>query len=281
MARATWGRMAEARDDAEATIIGFARGDVVFARIRAKAEEIIRRELELGVFLRSGVRGQESLGGVPARIAGGAEPTSNMDQVHMRSLTRAYSNVWIVMVLALTALEAFAGRPAFAKGGWQYYDPECPIDLGSKSMKFVALQPKRTIERYCDAIPEAGPAVIALDAQDDELRDMIWDIRILRDEGKKDGEEDPNADVEFRLPAAKYTNGMVNFDHSFKKPGKYILLVETLSDGGAKKYVGRHHFTAGLWEPAEIYTFVGFGGLVLLGSGFAVRRYAAARRRPG
>ncbi len=192
---------------------------------------------------------------------------------------RAYSNIWSVLAFALMALAAFAGRPAFAKGGWHYYDPDCPIDLGSKSMKFVALQPKKTIERFCDAIPDVGPAVIALDGQDDELRDMIWDIRILRDEGRKDGEEDPNADLVFHLPAEKHINGMVNFDHSFKNPGKYILLVEASSDDGTRKYIGRHHFTAGLWEPVEIYTVVGFGAVVLIGGGFAARRYAANRRR--
>jgi|APFre7841882630_1041343.scaffolds.fasta_scaffold51402_1 hypothetical protein len=193
---------------------------------------------------------------------------------------RRHSNIRNVLVIALTALAAFTGRPAFAKGGWHYYDPECPIDLGSKSMKFVALQPKKTIERFCDSIPETGPAVIALDGQDDELRDMIWDIRILRDEGKKDGEEDPNADMEFHLPAEKHVNGMINFDYSFKNPGKYILVVEAASDDGTRKYIGRHHFTAGLWEPMEIYTAVGFALLVLIGSGVAARRYAGSRRRP-
>jgi hypothetical protein len=194
---------------------------------------------------------------------------------------RVYRDIGIGLVVALAALAAFAGRPAVAKGGWHYYDPECPIDLGSKSMKFVALQPKKTVERFCEAIPDAGPAVIALDGQDDELRNMIWDIRILRDEGKKDGEEDPNADMEFHLPAEKHKNGMVNFDHSFKNPGKYILLVEAESDDGTKKYIGRHHFTAGLWEPVEIYTMVGFGALVLLGGGFAARRYLAGRAPKG
>ena len=188
---------------------------------------------------------------------------------------RAYSGLGIVLIVALAP---FAGRPAFAKGGWHYYDPECPIELGSKSMKFVASQPKSTVERFCDAIPDTGAAVIALDAPDSELRDMVWDIRILRDQGKKDGEEDPNADLVFRLPKEKHRNGMVNFDTSFKDSGKYILLVEAVSDDGTKKYIGRHHFTAGLWEPVEIYTVVGFGALVLIGSGFAARRYAAARR---
>ncbi len=189
---------------------------------------------------------------------------------------RAYG-LGIVLVVALAAL---AGQPAFAKGGWHYYDPECPINLGSKSMKFVVSQPKSTIERFCDAIPDTGPAVIALDAPDLELRDMTWDIRILRDEGKKDGEEDPDADLVFRLQAEKHRNGMVNFDHNFKKAGDYILFVELSSEDGTKKYTGRHHFTAGLWEPMEIYTVAGLAAAVLFGGGFAAYRYSAARRRP-
>jgi hypothetical protein len=188
---------------------------------------------------------------------------------------RAYSGLGIVLIVALAA---FAGRPAFAKGGWHYYDPECPIELGSKSMKFVASQPKSTVERFCDAIPDTGPAVIALDAPDNELRDMVWDIRILRDQGKKDGEEDPNADLVFRLPTEKHRNGMVNFDTNLKSAGEYILFVELSSDDGTRKYIGRHHFTAGLWEPMEIYTVAGLAAAVLLGGGFAVYRYLGIRR---
>jgi len=191
---------------------------------------------------------------------------------------RAYSGVRIVLLIALTALSALAARPALAKGGWHYYDPDCPIDLGAKKMKFVASQPKSTIERFCDAIPDAGPAVIALDAPDNELRDMIWDIRILRDQGKNDGEEDPDGDLVFRLAPEKHRNGMVNFDTSFKNSGAYILFVELSSDDGTKKYTGRHHFTAGLWEPMEIYAVTGVAGLVLVGGCFAAYRYAAGRR---
>jgi hypothetical protein len=186
---------------------------------------------------------------------------------------RAYSGLGI----GLVALAAFAG-PAVAKGGWHYYDPECPIELGSKSMKFVASQPKSTVERFCDAIPDTGPAVIALDAPDSELRDMVWDIRILRDKGKHDGEEDPTADVVFRLPIEKHGNGMVNFDTNLKSAGEYILFVELSSDDGTRKYTGRHHFTAGLWEPMEIYTVAGLAAAVLLGAGFAAYRYFAIRR---
>jgi hypothetical protein len=108
---------------------------------------------------------------------------------------------------------------------------------------------------------------------------MVWDIRILRDQGKKDGEEDPNADLVFRLPTEKHRNGMVNFDANFKSAGEYILFVELSSDDGTRKYTGRHHFTAGLWEPMEIYTVAGLAAAVLLGGGFAAYRFSAARRR--
>jgi hypothetical protein len=107
---------------------------------------------------------------------------------------------------------------------------------------------------------------------------MVWDIRILRDQGKKDGEEDPNADLVFRLPKEKHRNGMVNFDANFKSAGEYILFVELSSDDGTRKYIGRHHFTAGLWEPMEIYTVAGLVAAVLLGGGFAAYRYLAIRR---
>ncbi len=148
-------------------------------------------------------------------------------------------------------------------------------------MKFVASQPKSTVERFCDAIPDAGPAVIALDAPDSELRDLVWDIRILRDKGPNNGEEDPDADTVFHLPAEKHKNGMVNFDVNIKNAGAYILLVEATNDEGARKYVGRHHFTAGLWEPMEIYTVAGFGAVALIGVGFAASRYLAARKAAG
>ncbi|MGA8170606.1 MAG: hypothetical protein WB816_07220 [Methylocystis sp.] len=191
---------------------------------------------------------------------------------------RADNGFAIVLVLVLAV---FAGSPALAKGGWHYYDPDCPVDLGGKKMKFVASQPKSTVERFCDAIPDTGPAVIALDAPDSELREMIWDIRILRDKGKPEGEEDRDADSVFRLPPEKHGNGMVNFDAYLRDAGDYILLVELVSADGQKKLVGRHHFTAGVWEPMEIYTVAGFAAVVLLGGAFAAYRYLGARGAKG
>lgn len=160
--------------------------------------------------------------------------------------------------------------------GWQYYDPECPIALGpSKTMKFVTMQPKKSIERICDALPETGPSVIALDAADPELREMNWDIRILRDAGT--GDDATEGEAVFHLPPQKYRNGMVNFDYSFAEAGRYVLVAKLTSDDGAKEFVGRHHFTVGLLNNKEFYGYLVFGGfLALVGGRFA---FVSLRKR--
>jgi len=143
-----------------------------------------------------------------------------------------------------------------------------------KAMKFVAMQPKKNIDRVCDALPDTGPTVIALDAPDVELREMNWDIRILRDTG---GVQDAEADAVFRLPVQKFRNGMANFDHNFAQAGKYILFVKMTSDDGATDYLGRHYFTVGLMDDAEVYAYVLLAGFLLTtGGGFA---FFAQRRR--
>jgi hypothetical protein len=168
---------------------------------------------------------------------------------------------------AIALLGAVPGAALAA--GWHYYDPECPIPLGGKSMKFVAMQPKRNIDRVCDALGDIGSTVIALDAPDPELREMVWDIRVLRDSGRPDGEENLKADTVFQLPPEKHRNGMVNFDYSFASADKYILFVKVKSDDGAKEYTGRHRFTVGLLDNADFLAYAGFGlFLVAVGGGF-------------
>lgn len=175
-----------------------------------------------------------------------------------------------------------AATPALA-AGWHYYDPECPLALGpgptgGKSMKFVAMQPRKNIDRVCDALPETGATVIALDAPDPELREMIWDIRIVRDDGRDAGE--PAAvDMVRALPPQKHRNGMVNFDHQFTEAGKYVLFVKMTSDDGATTYTGSHRFTVGLLDNAEFYTYLFFGAFVVAVAGGV--GWAAHRRRAG
>jgi hypothetical protein len=185
--------------------------------------------------------------------------------------------------LAAIALIGFALCPRAAlAAGWHYYDPDCPIALGDKSMKFVAMQPKKNIDRVCDALPETGPAVIALDAPDLELREMNWDIQILREVESRNGDEGAETETVFRLPVQKFRNGMANFDHNFVGAGKYILFAKMTSDDGSKEYIGRHHFTVGLLDNTELYAYVFFACLLLaIGGGFALTHLRKRKSAPG
>ena len=127
------------------------------------------------------------------------------------------------------------------------------------------------------ALPDTGMTVIALDAPDSELREMTWDIRVLRDVVRNEGGEDVDTATVYRLPPEKHRNGMVNFDFKFTAADKYILLVKMTSDDGATEYVGRHHFTVGLLDNTEVYTYAFFAiFLIAVGGGFA---YVAYRKR--
>lgn len=179
------------------------------------------------------------------------------------TLSRILAGLALVVVAA-SLLSTHAATAA----GWHYYDPECPIDLGGKSMKFVAMQPKKNVDRECVALPDVGPSVIVLDAADNELRDMNWDIRILRGRGAN-GDADPESDVVDRLPVQKFRNGMVNFDQNFKDAGNYVLYAKLTSDDGAKSFEGRHPFSVGLVTDEEFYLYIAFGVFAVVAGGVA------------
>ena len=60
------------------------------------------------------------------------------------------------------------------------------MKIGPDTMTFTGYQPLKSREQFCDDIPDAGPTIITLDAQQDELRDMNLEMRVLRDVGQKD-----------------------------------------------------------------------------------------------
>lgn len=180
---------------------------------------------------------------------------------------------WLAAFVMCLAF-AFAAQPAFAeKGGWHYYDPDCPIAVGPISVKFLAMQPKKTTDRNCDELTDKGAAVLVFDAHESDARELLWDIRVVRDTGGPDGTEDLAHDTVLHEPAQKYPNGMVSLDHYFKEGGNYLVLVSMKSEDGARSYVGRHRITVGVFDVVEAIAYTLFGVVAVGIVGFLARPY--------
>jgi len=48
-------------------------------------------------------------------------------------------------ILTLLLINFYPWMNSANAAGWHYYDPDCPISLNEKSMKFVAMQPKKIL----------------------------------------------------------------------------------------------------------------------------------------
>jgi hypothetical protein len=144
---------------------------------------------------------------------------------------------------------------------------QCLMKIGPDTMSFTGYQPLKSREQFCDDIPDAGPTIITLDAQQDELRDMNLEMRVLRDVGQKDDNENLEANTEYFSPPKKYKTGTLTFDHNFVNEGKYIGIVKAKSDDGSKEYVARFPFSVGLTAGKEMTTFIvlGLAGAVAFG----------------
>lgn len=148
---------------------------------------------------------------------------------------------------------------------------QCLMKLGPDTMSFTGYQPHKSRETFCDDIPDAGPTIITLDAQQDELRDMALEMRVLRDVGQKSDDENMEANTEYFSPPKKYKTGTLTFDHNFANEGKYIGLVKAKSDDGAKEYVARFPFSVGLTASRDITVFIVLGVAAAVGFGLWYR----------
>ena len=134
---------------------------------------------------------------------------------------------------------------AYAHGGVSIDQGQCIMKIGPDTMTFTGYQPLKSREQFCDDIPDAGPTIIVLDAQQDELRDMALEIRILRNVGQTDDNENLEANTEIYVAPKKYKTGTLNFEYNFVKNGNFIGLVKARSDDGTKEYVSRFPFAVG------------------------------------
>ena len=156
---------------------------------------------------------------------------------------------------------------AQAHGGVSLDQGQCIMKIGPDTMSFTGYQPLKSREQFCDDIPDVGPTIIVLDAQQDELRDMSLEIRILRNVGQKDDSENMEANTEIYVSPKKYRTGTLNFEYNFAKQGKYIGLVKAKSDDGTKEYVSRFPFSVGETAGKDITIAVFFGAVAVIGFG--------------
>jgi hypothetical protein len=133
---------------------------------------------------------------------------------------------------------------------------------------FSAFQENKTNETFCAHVPDLGPTIIILDARQVELRDMKIELRILRNVGQKDWQDDLAANtVAFLSPGKHFAErGTATFAFNFEKDGDYIALVKATSDTGAAEYVGQYFFSVGesfAWYLASGAVAVTFGFIAL------------------
>jgi hypothetical protein len=185
----------------------------------------------------------------------------------------------IVQFLAALAigLIGFVAQ-AQAHGGVSIDQGQCIMKIGPDTMTFTGYQPQKSREQFCDDIPDVGPTIIVLDAQQDELRDMALEIRILRDVGQKDDTENLEQNTEVYVAPKKYRTGTLNFEYNFAKQGKYIGLVKAASDDGKKLYVSRFPFSVGETAGRDLIIYAFFTILGLAGFGLWYKNSLAKKK---
>ncbi|PWB79231.1 MAG: hypothetical protein C3F11_21365 [Methylocystaceae bacterium] len=135
--------------------------------------------------------------------------------------------------------------PAAAHGRLGAAEGRCRLYIGPDIMNFTGYLPDTSKSEFCEDIPATGHMIIALDAEQDELRDMPVEIRIVKDVG---GEEKENADLDavtvaYRGPRL-YPTGTINFEHMFNDPGYFVGIVTVTGDHG-ERWVSRFPFSVG------------------------------------
>ena len=122
--------------------------------------------------------------------------------------------------------------------------------------------------------------IIVLDAQQDELRDMALEIRILRNVGQKDDNENLEANTEIYVAPKKYKTGTLNFDYNFTKKGNFIGLVKARNDDGSKEYVSRFPFAVGETASKDLLTGLVLGAAGLIGFGLYYKHAFIDKKKP-
>ena len=152
-----------------------------------------------------------------------------------------------------------------AHGGLSLADDICKLTIGPYTMHFTGYQPESTQEKeFCEDIPAIGRTVVALDYIEEALRPLPTEVRIIRDTGAPEGqEENLDAITLLHIPAKVYPNGSINFEYDFNQPGKFVGLV-TVKD--KEEYVSRFPFSVGEPKGTSPY-LLGAIAVIAVGAG--------------
>ena len=185
---------------------------------------------------------------------------------------------WLLAMSLLTSA-------AYAHGGVGMVDNRCVLRIGPDIMFFTGYLPQNSREEFCDDVPNTGQTVVALDMQDTELRAMLTEIRLIKDDGThtrmnglpvlSDAELaskellDPVTIAYF--PPKQYPTGTLTFEHTFPENGKFIGIVTVRNEHG-QTFVSQFPFSVG--QPIARNIGMYFGLLVVLALGvYGIWRY--------
>jgi hypothetical protein len=159
------------------------------------------------------------------------------------------------------ALAALASVPASAHGRLGAAEGRCRLYIGPDIMNFTGYLPDASKSEFCEDIPATGHMIMVLDAEQDELRDMNVELRIVKDVGgeNKENEDIKAVTIAYREPK-KYPTGTINFEHVFNDPGYFVGIVTVTGDHG-ERWVSRFPFSVGMSfaRTLPIYVTLGLG----------------------
>ena len=172
----------------------------------------------------------------------------------------------------LGAALLLAVSSAHAHGGLAMDEDKCKLRVGRYTMHFVGYQPESPSgpREFCEDIPEVGHTIVVLDYLNDELRDMPTEVRIIKDTG---GEAQLDDITVLHIPPKVYASGSLNFELTFREPGKFVGLVSVGQD--SSKIVSRFPFSVGR---SSSWLALTAGALLTVMAAFMLYRFAVHRR---
>lgn len=139
---------------------------------------------------------------------------------------------------------------------------------GPITLAFTFYQPLKSRSQFCEEVPELGPTIIVIDSMQDELRDMMMELRVMKIV-KADVDAVENGQiVEAYLPPATFKSGTIQCEHNFLERGNYVALVRATGQNGSKEYNATFAFSVGEtskreWIATSFLTVCALGGFWL------------------